>query len=196
MSDSERRRFFRIDDQVSLTFEPIDIDNQSSQLANLDEQKHMFTLMAELQKVDSELSAVYYRLKQKSHDLANYLDGLNKKIHTLGSIILTSHTDIPSKPTHDVNVSAGGIAFAHPAPLEVGQEVLLKVVFYPSFYGLFTKAIVADCRQAMGDKGEYEIGLEYIEMDEADRDVLMQLILRKQSEQLKTERELREQKSA
>lgn len=198
MSGSERRRFFRIEDDVSISYELVDLQNEQLQVSNLEDQKHIFTLMAELQKVDNDLSATYHRLKQKSYDLASYLEGINKKIQMLGAIVLTCHTDIPSKPTHKVNVSAGGLAFNNPTALKVGQELLIKVVFYPSFFGLLTKAKVIDCRKGAQIKGicQFDIGIEFNNLDESDRDALMQLILRKQSEQLKAERETREEKSA
>jgi hypothetical protein len=94
-------------------------------------------------------------------------------------------------PTHDVNVSACGMAFRSFSPLLEGTSLELELLLFPSHQYVRAYGKVTCCRNdAERDLGSaYKIAVDFKFIRDDDRELLVSHILKKQSELLKAERQ-------
>lgn len=88
----------------------------------------------------------------------------------------------------EVDLSAGGIRFESDTPLEVNQVLKLDLVLVPEYYHLNALGSVVDCR-AIGASGMFEIAISFTDIQEADRDAIVGHVFKRQSEQLRLEKQ-------
>src|SRR5690625_5943598 len=108
---SERRRFFRIDDYVRLTYQTVSRETvEQVQAESLFPDAGLLSLPAELKKLDSESAQLLFQIKDQNRRLGDYLHLLNRLI-VLASLQLIA--DRASGETNamrrEVNLSEGGV---------------------------------------------------------------------------------------
>lgn len=193
-SGADRRRFFRIDDSVRLTYRPVDRDELEDLINELDAgQVGNFTLMSSLATISSQMAVSMHRIEHIDTDIAAYLKALDKKIDVLGKAFLSQEKDTISTCAEAVNISAGGIALDVREPLEVGQMVEVKLLLFPSFTGLmaYGEVIYAEklSPEEQHDDYSHEMRIEFNHMREQDRDILIRHVLRRQGDELRRRRD-------
>ncbi|MES9931372.1 MAG: PilZ domain-containing protein [Candidatus Sedimenticola sp. PURPLELP] len=195
VSTDERRRFFRIDDSVNLSYTSISPDQLSERMKRLDNDLDTdFTIMSNLAAVTQQMAGVLHKVEADYPDVANYLKALNKKIDILGRAFLVQNTDLSENPANPVNISASGMAFNTTEQLEPGTQLELKLLLMPSFTGILTMAEVVSCREMDEAEGDYryDLRVNFTHLRDADRDVLIRHVIRLQTEELRRQREERE----
>ncbi|MES9962141.1 MAG: PilZ domain-containing protein [Candidatus Sedimenticola sp. 20ELBAFRAG] len=195
VSTDERRRFFRIDDSVNLSYTSISPDQLSERMKRLDNDLDTdFTIMSNLAAVTQQMAGVLHKVEADYPDVANYLKALNKKIDILGRAFLVQNTDLSENPANPVNISASGMAFNTTEQLEPGTLLELKLLLMPSFTGILTMAEVVSCSEMEAAEGDYryDLRVNFTHLRDADRDVLIRHVIRLQTEDLRRQREERE----
>lgn len=192
--DNERRRFFRIDDRVLARCREIPA------AALIDAKRAIHRGIADTSDLENELGAIGRRLTQRIEDVrtglpevAAVLDDLNRKVGLLQELVLTHHPETVAAQDDlrvvEANLSGGGMAFTDPAPRAPGAFIEIELVLLPHDDHMRVVGTVVDCRAA--DNGAYELSVEFDEIRDADRERLIQHIVRKQSERLRAERAAR-----
>lgn len=177
---SERRRYFRIDDYIQLSYLPVDrqqVNNVAPESFFPD--AGLITLQAELKKIDSETSQLLFQIRDQNRHLGEYLQLVNRKIDLLGQQLMASQhlTDQPG-PSREVNLSEEGIAFTNADALEIKQYIALHLVFLPSYAGVVLFAQVTRCEPHRN--GQFLIAAQFQQPSGTQLQLLSQQIMHAQ----------------
>ncbi len=195
IADEERRRYFRVDDAVSLSYHLVPREELSGRLERLEQDLESdFTIMRSLAAISQQMSGIMHKIESSEPDVADYLKAIDQKIDLLGRAFLVQNTDLTDQPAEAVNISASGMAFRVKQPVEIGAVLELKILLLPSFTGILTFAEVVACDQGQEDDDGYshDLRVNFIHLRDDDQDVLIRHVIRRQSEMLRKRREARE----
>lgn len=186
---TERRRYFRVDDLVSMQYRVVkDVDLQQC-LDRLDRGiEDGFTVTSSLTAINQQLRSKLAILEKKDADLADYLRAMERKIDLLAHAIMSKETTLEEMPTREVNLSAVGMAFRSEAGVEVDKVLEIRMLLYPSLTGILTYGTVVHCREEGDDEYPWRIAVDFSFMRESDRDILINHILKRQHSQLREQR--------
>ncbi|MEW7979807.1 MAG: PilZ domain-containing protein [gamma proteobacterium symbiont of Phacoides pectinatus] len=195
-ANPERRRFFRIDDAVSLTYDLVPPDQLQARLERMQgDQERDFTVMSDIAAVTQEMAGIMHKLELGEPDIAKYLKALDRKINILGRAFLLHSGQISPHQAHAVNLSASGMAFEAADAFAPGDLLELRLVLMGSFTGILILARVVESREITqtteGDR--YALRVDFTHLRDTDRDILISHIIRRQSDQLRRRREALEE---
>lgn len=189
---TERRRYFRIAERALIKYRVI-------QAGMLDEERRFIflneikveNLHAALAGIDLRLQDLIADVREESKPMAEALELLNRKLTLLERVVslegprsgaqeYTEH-----EPTN-VNLSGGGVALEADSPLAVDALLAIDLVLLPGHHPMRAIGRVVDCRES--EQGGYAIAIEFEDIREEDREVLIQHVLRRQAEELRRQR--------
>jgi hypothetical protein len=185
-----RRRFFRIDDAVRLSYRALDAAELAEGATRLgDGLGGSFALMATLAAITQRNSVHLRRIEQQSGDLAHYLRGLEQKIDAVARALLLQDAELPAKSEEPVNLSAGGLAIPVRDGLPAGTPLEIRLLLLPSLAGILAFGAVVDCGPPPAGS-DYPAGtllmrVDFTHIRDEDRDLLIKHMLRRQGEQLR-----------
>lgn len=182
MDQQERRRFFRIEDSLGVSYQRI----SDAEAAQHQAQQHNSQLQA-LDGFESRIRSLIEASRIQTPIVAELADLLNKKLNLLINQLeidekLLMHTPIK---LHDVNISACGMAFQLDEAVPEGDRLLIELQLLPDDTRMQIVARSVACIQK--DNG-YQIRLEFHDMAVDDQELLIQHIVRRQSRLLTRER--------
>ncbi len=182
MTDDERRRYFRINDDVAIQFTLLNEgsrgESTDSQVEDLNQEFHT--------SLEVQMRQAMAEIRSKSPQLAHVLDLLNQKINLLHSDDHKVESNVSIVP---VNISACGISFAWHEELKINQELMLDMYLQPKHELVHTEAYVAavnqntdpDTRQAE----PYIVHLDFVNIHISYQELLIQHIVQRQGHQLR-----------
>lgn len=183
--DQERRAYFRVDDSVRLSIRVVPEEQVSKGLQRLEGQAGGFTVMSGLASISAEMAVSMRRIENSSPDVAAYLKALDRKIEVLGRALAAQESDLMEEQAHPVNLSAGGMAVLVNESYPVEQTVEVRMLLFPSFTGVLLYGKVIACEPVTGEDAasgfSYSLRVEFTELRERDRDILIRHVLRCQS---------------
>lgn len=193
-SQKERRRFFRIDDSVMVSWRLIGAKAKSHGNTGLEKvTEESFTIITRLQAVSRHLAGSLRRIEQRDHDVADYLKSLDEKITLLAQSFLADEVGLTGQSAKPVNLSAGGLALDSRESVEVGSQVELKLLLLPSYTGVVALGEVMRVTEATEyPEHPYRLHINFTRIRDSERDALIGHILRRQGEMLRRERERKE----
>jgi len=182
MSADERRRFFRIEDEVAISFTVLEegyggetIDHTGG---DLNQEFHM--------SIEVQLRQAIAEVKRKSPKLGNVLDLLNQKINLLRTLDQVSANEPVIKKA---NLSACGVAFCWPEALPINQQLLLDMYLQPNHEHVKTEAHVAAVEANTDPKtmeqDPYLVRLDFQNINSTYQELLIQHVVQRQSYQLR-----------
>jgi len=181
----ERRGFFRISDDVVLTYHLVDeeayLEQENKESNN---ETNSFNIKAKFAAIDRSLRPVMARLKERSEDLAHYLQAINDKLDMLAEVLFLADNNVENLPSQEVNLSAGGMSFQVQSPIEAGKILKLRVLLPLTGIGIESFARVVYCRQERepgSDPFPYRVGVEFKHMREEDSDLIIRHVLCKEA---------------
>lgn len=177
---SERRRFFRIDDYVRLTYKTVPRETlEQVQPESLFPDAGLLSLQAELKKLDSESAQLLFQIRDQDRRLGDYLQLLSRKIELVSQQLMADRaTSEATAVRREVNLSEGGIAFSNGTAVEPGQFIALHLLFLPSYAGVVLFAQVARCEAQ--HNGQFNIAANFHRPSGAQTQFLSQQIMRAQ----------------
>lgn len=194
----ERRGFFRINDDVVLTYHLLDnetyegLENKAS-----NSEVNSFNLKARFAALDQSMRPVMSRLRQRSEDLAQCISAMDEKLEMLAEVLFRSDNDVENLPSQEVSLSAGGISFHVQKPVEPESILQLRMLLMPSGIGIEAYARVVYCRRVKEyevGRFPYKVGVEFRHMREEDSDLIIRHVLCKEAnERRRNQRETAEQ---
>jgi hypothetical protein len=177
-NQSERRRYFRIDDEIMLVYRTISQEEVPGPEYFQSQFIDHFSLTSTLEYLTRE-SQVQLRLIQRDYpEVSKYLETLERKIQVLAQAFMVSNNHLAEQPTHKVNLSASGIAFDAEQPLAEGQILELKMVVPPVLVGILTFGKVIYCREQ--PDGLYRTGVDFLALRDQDREFLIRHVVKRQ----------------
>jgi hypothetical protein len=183
----ERRRYYRIDDEIMLALSPLDDDRVDERLENFWSNEHEFSIRNDYNYQISQHIADRQKIENKLPELARYLSVLEKQIDRLTERVIVDD-DEASMLKKMVNLSAQGLAYCSDQAPRQGGLAELKLKLLPSGLRLVIIARVVLVETDAGQE-EHRISLDFEHLHEADREILIKHIHGKQMEALSSARE-------
>ena len=189
----ERRRYFRIDDSMGVSYRCIGSEEAKAFAKQSQKQGGVFDFAANF---DNRIQTLLDACKIQAPIAAELIDLVNKKLN-----FVIAQMDVDSGfmrqigfSPKSVNVSACGMAFANEEALEKGQLLQLEIMLQPSDLHLVVIAQVVDCvpldvDQVVGDLSCF-VRLNFTEVNSHDQELLIQHVVKRQSEILKQKRRM------
>ena len=182
---NERRRYFRINEKVGISYQIIEEDGGVRQPKKL--ASDYFELICEK---DSEIETLIMELEEENPKVARLMSLLNQKIERV--ISYAEENDEPGE-TSDVilkeaNVSACGIAFITHEKVVKGTRIALDLMLYPEDIQISTKGFIVACDpvEDSGNVDDFCWRVDFFNMSEHSQETLIQHIVQSQSAQLQS----------
>jgi len=180
----ERRRYYRINDEVSLAVEPISKTDIDARLEDFWKNEHAFSIRNNYNFQIEQHIADRHKIESKMPELGRYLAVLEKQIERLTNKLTADDND-HAMTLKSVNLSAQGIAYCDDQIPEQDAAVELKLKLLPSGLRLVIIARVVLVEKDQGqDQGKYRVSLDFEHLHEADREILIKHVHGKQMESL------------
>ena len=189
-TESERRRFFRIDDEVGLEYELISEEEYKNAPEELEQIKQSaFSLSAEFATLNNEFNPTLNGIRTTHPEIAQYLELLNNKIDSISTHFLEEEIDDLDENTYMVNISASGIAFKPEQDFTDNQPIKLRIILLPEKVGVFIYGRVQEKLRSPEQKknGVVCIDFEHIRYD--DQELMIKHNLNKQMQLLRQRNE-------
>ena len=172
--EGERRKYFRIIDEIDVSYHVVDAvaeDNESLAIV------HGF------EKVNNDIKLSLAQLEDSQPLMASSLALLNKKLDMMIAVAELENTQaqLSAYQLEEVSISACGIAF--PAQESLPNDTLLDLSLYlhASDQRVAIRGQVVGCQsiESSGEK-KHSLRVEFVDVDEATRENLIQYMLERQ----------------
>lgn len=184
--NQERRRFFRIDDTVNLFYKIVDEETVTALSYVSDDVLSNSSLAAILDALSQEARIIGFRLEKKEPEIFEYLKLMDAKINMVAQAVMMEGSKFGEHDSQDVNISASGLAFHTDEELNAGQFLEIKMMLTSCMAVIVVYAKVVYCLyDEDNEEFPYHIGVDYINMKEEDRELLIKHVVKKQMQQIR-----------
>lgn len=191
---ADRRDFYRIDDNVALSYELMDTCHQpDSNLFPFHDQAQVFHLSSNLQTLESEAHHLLRMIHDKHRAITQYLKNIDRRLQLMGGVLASCSKELLNLPRVKVSLSEGAFSFNQSDPLPVGQYVAVKLVLLPSHAGLLISGKIVECDKI---KTGYHNRITFEHILEPDRQLLAKHIIQHQAKQRRLQLEQSKQESS
>ena len=190
----ERRRYFRLDDTMGLSYRRLSPEEVSAFAEHAQQHGGNFDYAANF---DNRIQTLLDACRVQNPVAAELIGLMNQKLNLVIKQ-MDIDTGILQKIAYQlkqVNVSACGMAFACDERIDSGEMLQLDILLKPGDLHVVAMAEVVDCTaQADTDEseGQYFLRLDFVELNANDQELLIQHIVKRQSTLLKERRRARE----
>ncbi|MDD5580254.1 MAG: PilZ domain-containing protein [Methylobacter sp.] len=188
----DRRRFFRIDDEVNLFYKKIDKESLTEISHVTDNILGNCSLSAALEAISQESALLLCRLERSHPDVVDYLKIIENKIDLLAQAFIMQSGQFREKDTRNANLSAAGLAFDSEEELKEGDYVEIKILLVSCMAIIVTYGKVIYCKKnrSSGSRYPYIVGVDYINMKDQDRELLIKHVVKRQLQQIRDKKEV------
>ncbi|MDF1761928.1 MAG: PilZ domain-containing protein [Oleibacter sp.] len=181
MSIEERRRYFRLDDEVILDFETISKDEASRWRER--NKKHR----NELSEIEHEIANVLYLLQSQNPTVAKVMNLFNRKVNLLNSSSYSAKDDsyTATEVRTQVNLSACGMSFETSEELSSSDNLRLYMQLKPSNMPVSLLGTVVGVDKTDNSKSPFLVRVNFEGLLEAEQELLIQHLFQLQSRSLK-----------
>ncbi|WP_024299796.1 PilZ domain-containing protein [Methylomicrobium lacus] len=183
----DRRRFFRINDEVDLYYRKI-AGQEAAGVSHIDENVLTGDALPQIMAaVAQEMNGLLKRIETAEPDVAGYLKLLNYKVDMLAEFLSRQHDRAGEKNACHVNLSASGLAFGSELPFNEGDYLEVKILLPASRAQVTTCCRVVQCRQNPENDPRYPyiVSVDYLNMKEEDRELLIKHVIKRQLAQIR-----------
>jgi len=185
---SERRRYFRVTDLVGLRYKFL-----SDGECELAVQAQPTSLKSLLSQIENQIVTDMVVIQNTHPEIHHVLDLFNQKINlAFGHGLAKGSEEDMGESTRacHVNLSACGIVFSCAKAAVLGQYVSLALTLYPSNIrlNLLAAVIASEHHEDEADDSKYLIRADFVNIADADQEVLVQHVIKRQAHQLQEQR--------
>ncbi len=179
---TEKRRYFRINETVGLSYEFIDRDTSS---------KKKDTPPPSVLEIVSRQDVLIERLLREaateSPKVAELIRAFNQKLERVVSQLVLDNQLVGriANRVKEVNISACGLGFINEVAVVPGEKLKLELELFPSNYQVKAKGIVIGCDRVQDG---YFWRVDFYDLSSGAQEALIQHIVQRQSAQLKAAR--------
>jgi len=179
LDEEERREYYRIEDSVALEINLL-AGSDPADLKAMRETSGLFELLSELHINEFESQHLLRQLDERDRVLGSLLKSLSKRIDLLGQVVAQTALTRLGAP-QPVIISEGGVQFSSPQAYAIDAQLSIKMVLMPQASALMLHAKVTHCDAL--PNGEFDVGTEFIELPDSQRQLLARYILQRQAQQ-------------
>ncbi|HEY8035440.1 MAG TPA: PilZ domain-containing protein [Methylobacter sp.] len=188
----DRRSFFRIDDEINLFYKKIDAKLVTEPHHVSDNILNSCSLSTALEMISQDSLVLMHRLEKNLPDVADYLKLIDAKIDLLAQAIMMQGFQLKESDTRNVNISATGMAFNCEEALQEGDHLEIKMLLVSSMAVIVTYGRVVYRTNSPSADGQYPyfVGVDFINMKDEDRELLIKYVVKKQLQQIRDKKQL------
>jgi c-di-GMP-binding flagellar brake protein YcgR len=184
----ERRRYFRIDETLGVSYRTIS-DEEAEAFSG--REQGSVSAMSYAANFDNRIQTLLDACRIQAPIAAELVDLVNKKLNFVIHQ-MDIDTDLMQKVAYtlkQVNVSACGMAFPTEEKFKEGQKLQLDILLNPGEFHIVALSEVVACRLPGEGEGDgYFVRVNFTDIDNNDQELLIQHIVKGQSNQLKRQR--------
>ncbi|QEP44056.1 PilZ domain-containing protein [Ectothiorhodospiraceae bacterium BW-2] len=181
MAEDDRRRSFRIDDNIYLRLTSLTKAEKERESQGQVEKE-----LKNLREFCFQSNHMLAQIRKSNPDIAQYLAIIDKKINILTRIVSAEQFTQPMEPNHQVNISSTGLSLRMAkCSVKPGSQLSAYMLFFPSYLTIECVAEVVYCRP---ENKRFRMGIEFIDLDETAQEQLMRHLIERQSEQIRQQR--------
>lgn len=192
LQNEERRRYFRINDDINLFYKVI-TDHSLIKTSHLNSDiLSNCSLSTALDLMTQEAKLTLHRIDQNEPEIAKYLAMLNSKIDLLAQALKSLGADSTEYQTRTVSLSASGVAFDCEEALNIGDMLEIKMVLSSLTAVIVTYAKVVYCKinpENNADRLPYVIGVDYVNLQEQEQELMIKHMIKKQMQQIRKKKD-------
>lgn len=193
MKEKERRRYFRIDDEMILAWRTLTPAEKEKRLAQFDRGEMEYPDPTRLfMSLEADITSLIGDISVREKMVAQVLRLMNRKINLIsrGPLMKEHQYSLLDESPQSVNVSACGIAFRVEQALKPGMDIQIELVLVPEGTYVLCYGVVIGCEK--DEKGDnerpYRVNVDFSAIREDDRERLIQHIMQKEMELLQLRR--------
>jgi hypothetical protein len=176
----ERRRYFRIEDTVSFTVEPIDVNELQTQIDDFWDDQQAYAVRHQFNHQLEQHLADFKMIEKNMPELARYLSVLQTQIDNLTAKVLPEQTSIANN-TQKISLSGQGMAYTSDQKLTTDDTVELYLKLLPTGQMIKIYAQVVEVESLSTQISEqiseqYRISLDFTHIYESDQELLIKRI--------------------
>ncbi len=181
----ERRRYFRITDQVVIKYRVI-----SEAQDDHGDTDDLYSLRGGSKRLLGNQDLILSRIEQQSPDVAQYLRHLESRVDEMYRLLLLQEVETGYGSVKEASLSGGGLAFYAGERISPGVYLQLKLLLMSSCVALMCRGTVvrSERRSRYLPTHPYRIAVEFEVINESDRDILIKHILKCQAAKLRHEK--------
>ncbi len=179
MQDDERRRYFRINDTVGISYHVLEGDDLRNNPI-----EHAPDILDLVSQQDQQIEKLLLDIADENPKVAELVTVFNQKLERVVSQ-LVMESRLVGRIAHRVreaNLSACGVAFHNDESITEGARLKMELTLYPSEKSMILHGMVVGC-EPDGDGWYWRI--DFYRMAETMQEVLIQHVVKSQSQQLK-----------
>lgn len=178
----EKRRYFRINETVGLTYQRLDRQREDARDA-----VDIWSLMSDQ---DESIERLLGEVGAQSPQVADLVRAINQKLErVVGQLVMESKLiNRLANRAREVNISACGAGFVCDEDVAVGAQLQIELQLLPGEVLVHTKGRVVGCEAAGSG---YYWRVDFYDITPAAQELLIQHIVQRQSAQLKVRRDTR-----
>jgi len=180
----DRRRFFRIDDAVNLYYRIVDEQTVIAASNTSNDVLSSCSLVTALEVLGQESRSILYRIEKKEPEIAEYLKLMDSKINLLSQAVLQQNNDLSEGSVCNTNLSASGLSIEVDKPIKAGEFIEVKLFLSSCVAVILLYGKVVYCKENSGSS-PYQIGVDYINLKDEDREILIKHIVKRQMQQIR-----------
>jgi len=181
----ERRQYFRIKNRLFMGYELFDPNSTNVSVTQSNNSLPFAHLMEELNSLSEANKSHCKTLNSQQQATVEHLNFVNDKIEQLTGYMIES-LNLAYNDLLEVDLSGGGIRFDSEKPLTLGQALKLELVLVPEYHYLVALGEVVDCLQK---DNKYQIAISFTDIKETDRDAVIRHVFKRQSQQLREQKQ-------
>jgi hypothetical protein len=188
VSDKDRRRYFRIEDLMAISYEKLTAAEAGAREKQM--QSADYLAPNQLQVIERQLQLLVDKLRVQSPEMAGAIDLLNQKFTLLkdrnvSQVVVAGNVHL----RRQVNISACGVSFEDAKRQDIGQHLQLDITLLPSDLKVTTLGVVIGCHRAASV--QWTVRVEFYGMNPEDEELPVQHIVKRQGRLLAARREKR-----
>jgi len=184
-SNDERREYFRIKNKILMRYLLADKD-QPPQASELEDSQHssQIQLLQRIAKVQ-DLNDIFSADLSDEHYLTkDHLEAINQQLACLSHDLLTT-TDHQYRDLMEVDISGGGLRFESDHALAKGQTLNMEIILVPEYQHIHIFGLVVDSKVLQSAENHHLVAINFVKIEESDRDAIIGHIFKEQSKQLR-----------
>ncbi|MFK7886281.1 MAG: PilZ domain-containing protein [Gammaproteobacteria bacterium] len=194
----ERRRHFRVQDQLLVDYEVVtdaEVRGASNNMALIDPAELSAT--TSLRRIETELQAALGALSNRHGEIIRCLDLLNSKVNTLANLMPATgkqDRDLLSRDVCDCSLSSSGVAFTSRESLPLDARLRLRLVILPDYFHVtaFGEVVRVTPIENPENGFTHVIGVNFLHILDRYREALARRSLQREIEDRRDQRQREE----
>ena len=181
----DRRRFFRITDQVVVKYRVISAAQEDPGSTDV-----LYSRHGGSKHLRGNQDLILNRIERQFPDVARYLQYLESRVNEMYRLLLLQEIEMGDSSIKEASLSGGGLAFYAAEDIKPGAYLQLKLLLMSSCVAVLCRGTVvrSERRSMYLPTHPYRIAVEFDAIDEGDRDILIKHILKRQAAKLRHEK--------